>query len=119
MVSAFADVEKALVAMRQLAEQERLQREALASARRAFEISEQRLREGTVDIVTVLNTQQTLFQAEDALAQARLARLLAAVQLHQALGGGWTAAPPGHGQGEAMISSRISRRRIHTADEGV
>ena len=41
------------------------------------------------DIVTVLNTQLTLFQAEDALSQAQLARLLAIVSLYQALGGGW------------------------------
>jgi outer membrane protein TolC len=37
----------------------------------------------------VLNTQLTLFQAEDALSQAQLARLLAIVSLYQALGGGW------------------------------
>jgi outer membrane protein TolC len=37
----------------------------------------------------VLNTQLTLFQAEDALWQAQLARLLAIVSLYQALGGGW------------------------------
>ena len=71
-ISAFADVENALDAIRQTAERERLQREVVTSSRRAFDISEQRLREGTVDLVTVLQTQQTLFQAEDALAQARL-----------------------------------------------
>ena len=75
--------------MQQTAERERLQREAVVASRRAFELSETRLREGTVDLVTVLNTQQTLFQAEDALAQARLARLQAVVSLFQALGGGW------------------------------
>jgi outer membrane protein, multidrug efflux system len=90
VISAFTDVESALVAITQSAERERLQREVVASSRRAFEIAETRLREGTVDLVTVLNTQQTLFQAEDALAQARLARLQAIVSLFQALGGGWT-----------------------------
>ena len=61
----------------------------MAASRRAFELSEQQLRAGTSDIVTVLNTQLTLFQAEDALSQAQLARLLAIVSLYQALGGGW------------------------------
>ena len=89
VVSAFGDVERALIAIRQSAERERLQREVVASSRRAFEISETRLQEGAVDLVTVLNTQQSLFQAEDALAQARLARLQAVVSLFQALGGGW------------------------------
>ncbi len=64
-------------------------RDVLAASRRAFELSEQQLRAGTADIVTVLNTQVTLFQAEDALSQAQLARLLAIVSLYQALGGGW------------------------------
>jgi outer membrane protein TolC len=40
----------------------------------------------------VLNTQQTLFQAQDTLTQVRLARLQATVGLFQALGGGWGAA---------------------------
>jgi len=40
-------------------------------------------------MVTVLNTQLTLFQAEDVLWQAQLAQLLAVVSMYQALGGGW------------------------------
>jgi outer membrane protein TolC len=39
-------------------------------------------------LVSLLNTQQTLFQAEDVLAQVRLARLQAILGLFQALGGG-------------------------------
>ena len=73
VISGFADVENALDAIRQTAERERLQREVVTSSRHAFDIAEQRLREGTVDLVTVLQTQQTLYQADDALAQARLA----------------------------------------------
>jgi len=89
VINAFTDVEKALIAVQQTTEQERLQREVVRSSRRAFEIAETRLREGTVDLVIVLQTQQTLFQALDNLAQIRLARLLAVVSLFQALGGGW------------------------------
>jgi multidrug efflux system outer membrane protein len=89
VVSAFADVDNALVSIRETTEKLRLQREVLAASRRAFQLSEQQLRAGTADIVTVLNTQLTLFQAEDVLWQAQLARLLAIVSLYQALGGGW------------------------------
>lgn len=89
VVSAFADVDNALVAIRQTTERLRLQREVLRASRRAFELSEQQLRAGTADIVTVLNTQLTLFTAEDTLLQAQLARLQAVVSLYQALGGGW------------------------------
>ena len=61
VVSGFGDVERALIAVQQTARREQLQREVVRSSRRAFEISETRLREGAVDLVTVLNTQQTLF----------------------------------------------------------
>lgn len=89
VVQSFADVDNALMSIRQTTEKLRLQREVLAASRRAFQLSEQQLRAGTADIVTVLNTQLTLFQAEDSLWQAQLARLLAIVSLYQALGGGW------------------------------
>jgi multidrug efflux system outer membrane protein len=89
IVNGFADVERALIAVQQTARRVRLQRDVVTSTRRAFEIAETRLREGTVDLITVLNTQQALFQAQDTLAQAQFARLQAAVALFQALGGGW------------------------------
>jgi NodT family efflux transporter outer membrane factor (OMF) lipoprotein len=89
VVSAFADVDTALVSIRETTIKLRLQRDVVASSRRAFELAEKQLRAGTADIVTVLNTQLTLFQAEDALWQAQLARLLAIISLYQALGGGW------------------------------
>jgi NodT family efflux transporter outer membrane factor (OMF) lipoprotein len=95
IISAFADVENALVAVQQTARAEQLQREVVRSTRKAFDISEARLREGTIDLVTLLNTQQQLFQAQDALAQARLAHLLAIVSLYQALGGSWISNPTG------------------------
>ena len=89
VVSAFTDVDNALFSIKQTTEKLRLQREVVAASRRAFQLSEQQLRAGTADIVTVLNTQVTLFQAEDVLWQAQLAQLLAFVSMYQALGGGW------------------------------
>ena len=62
----------------------------VASSQRAYDITQVRLKLGTIDIVTVLNTEQTLFGAQDALAVARLARFTAIASLAQALGGGWT-----------------------------
>src|ERR1700722_1749614 len=90
VLSAFSDVEKALVGLSQTILQERLQAEAVASSRKAFEVSETHLRAGTVTLITVLQTQQTLLTNENALAQVRLNKLLAASSLFQALGGGWT-----------------------------
>ena len=99
VINGFADVERALIGLRQLGQQEALQRESLASSRRAYDIAVQRLREGTVDLVTVLQTQTTLFQAEDALTQVRANRYLAAIALYQALGGGWGVKPNGEQDG--------------------
>jgi outer membrane protein, multidrug efflux system len=89
VVQAFNDVDTALVAIKETTIRLSLQRDVVSSSRRAFGLAEQQLRAGTADIVTVLNVQLTLFQAEDALWQAHLARLLAFVSLYQALGGGW------------------------------
>jgi outer membrane protein, multidrug efflux system len=89
VIQSFADVDNALYSIKQTTIRLQLQRAVVASSRRAFQLSEQQLRAGTADIVTVLNTQTTLFQAEDGLWQAELARVLAIVSLYQALGGGW------------------------------
>lgn len=89
VVQAFTDVDNALVAIRETTRKLQLQRAVLSASRRAFDLAEQQLKAGTADIVTVLNTQLTLFQAEDVYSQAQLARLLAIVSLYQALGGGW------------------------------
>lgn len=89
VISAFGNVEDALVATQQTAEQYRRQQDAVAKARRAYEITEIQLHAGTVNVLTVLNTQSALFSAEDALVQVRFAHLQALVQLFNALGGGW------------------------------
>jgi NodT family efflux transporter outer membrane factor (OMF) lipoprotein len=89
IISAFQDVEDSLIALQKNTEQERLQREAVKSARRAYELSEAQLRGGIIDVTTLLQVQQTLFVAENNLALVRQSRLQAAVSLYQALGGGW------------------------------
>ncbi|MEA2979295.1 MAG: outer membrane protein multidrug efflux system [Alphaproteobacteria bacterium] len=94
IVNGFADVERALIAVQQTALRVRLQRDVVTSSQKAFDISETRLREGTIDQVTLLQTQQTLFTAQDVLAQAQFDRLTAVVSLFQALGGGWQKPKP-------------------------
>jgi outer membrane protein, multidrug efflux system len=71
---------------------EEIQRETLANTRRSFELVEVENREGTATGQELREAQRSLFSAEDSLAQSRLTRLNTAVQLYQALGGGW--APP-------------------------
>jgi outer membrane protein, multidrug efflux system len=69
VISAFSNVEDALVATQQTAEQYRREQDAVAKAKRAYEITEIQLHAGTVNVLTVLNTQTALFSAEDALVQ--------------------------------------------------
>jgi multidrug efflux system outer membrane protein len=95
VISAFQDVEDALVATQQTAEQERRQQAAVDTAQRAYDIATAQLRAGTINVLTVLNTETALFAAENILVQVKLARLDAIVSLFKALGGGWneTGAP--------------------------
>lgn len=95
ILAALADVESALASSRRTAAQEALQQQLAEQSRRALRLAEIRYREGADDLLVVLDAQRTLFQAEDQLAQIRLARLQASVGLFKALGGGWTAVDPG------------------------
>jgi len=89
ILAALADVESALAAGGRTAAQELLQEQVVEQARVALRLAEIRYREGADDLLTVLDAQRTLFQAEDQLAQIRLARLQASVSLFKALGGAW------------------------------
>jgi outer membrane protein, multidrug efflux system len=63
----------------------------IEAAREAFQIAELQYRQGTTDLLTVLQSQQTLFSAGDQLVQTTLARMQAMVHLYEALGGtGWS-----------------------------
>src|SRR5262249_33183780 len=104
VLSGFSDVEQALIAVEQQALHERYQREVVRASKQAFDISFQRLQQGTLDMVTLTQTQQTLFTAQDALAQIRLNRLQAVIQLYQALGGGWAPAGPPAPGAEPVIA---------------
>ena len=89
ILAAFGNVEDSLVAVEQTAEQARRQALALANAQRAHDIAQAQLRSGTINILTVLNTELALFTAQDAMVQARFSHLQALVGLYGALGGGW------------------------------
>jgi NodT family efflux transporter outer membrane factor (OMF) lipoprotein len=91
ILAALADVESALVSASRVAQQETLQAEVLAKSQNALRLAEVRYREGADDLMTVLDAQRSLFDAQDRLAQVRLDRLEAAVSLFKALGGGWSA----------------------------
>ena len=94
-LSAYGDVENALTEYANTGASEQHLRRLIEAAGQAFEISQLQYRQGAInaDLLTVLQAQQTLFQAQDALVQVMLANRTAAVHLFEALGGGWQEAP--------------------------
>ncbi|MHB8817083.1 MAG: TolC family protein, partial [Steroidobacteraceae bacterium] len=65
VLTALSNVEGALVAARQTAAQQERQADAVAKARRAYEFAQAQMSAGTVNILTVLNTENALFSAQD------------------------------------------------------
>ena len=89
VITAFSDVDRALVGLQKYAVEERLTRDSLDASRLALKLSEDRLKGGVLDVVTLLQTEQTLFTTQDTLVQVRLLRLTEAISLYQALGGAY------------------------------
>ena len=88
VLGALKDVEDALIAVRLTEEQERHQAEAFANAQAAHRMSREAFQMGTSDYLTVLDTERTLYQNEDARAQSRYDHVTATVALFRSLAGG-------------------------------
>jgi outer membrane protein TolC len=89
VLTALSNVESALVAARQTEELQLRQRDAVEKARRAYQFAQAQMSAGTVNVLTVLNTENALFSAQDTLVQVQFSHLQALVDLFTALGGGW------------------------------
>ena len=94
VLSAFSDVENSLTAVRENNLSFGYTREAFAQAEIAYKLAELRYRSGIVDFQTVLNAQNTAFQAQESMVQSELTRFNSVVSLTQALGGGWDGMTP-------------------------
>jgi multidrug efflux system outer membrane protein len=86
---ALQEVEDALAAVRAAQQRIAALGTALEEARNAYRLSRIQYEAGAIDFQTLLDAQRTLFNAEEDLAFARFDRLVAAVELVRALGGGW------------------------------
>jgi NodT family efflux transporter outer membrane factor (OMF) lipoprotein len=91
VLAAFQDVENQLTAIRVLAQQQELRRQASQAADEAEQRMLNRYRAGQVDYSQVVTAQATALSARRALVQVQADRQTAAVALIQALGGGWQA----------------------------
>jgi outer membrane protein TolC len=94
VLSAFREVESALVAVdrarARVADLERLS----ASAHEALSIAQGDYRNGLLDQLTVLDAQRQASRADMLLVQGQVALTVNVVRLYKALGGGWEIAEP-------------------------
>lgn len=87
LYSALSDVENALSARTNYAEEIKQTEESLGLARKAEELAEIRYRSGATALQAWLDAQESRRDAERALAVVRLAQLKSSMNLYQALGG--------------------------------
>ena len=91
VLSAFQQVEDQLVALRVLQDQAKAEADAVASTRRAVDVTLNEYTAGTVAYTSVITEQTLLLTDEQAALTIAQNRLVASVALIEALGGGWQA----------------------------
>jgi len=91
VLTSFQEVEDNLAILRILEEEAKLQAQAVAAARESVKLTENRYKAGTVSFLDVINVQTIALSNERTAAGILGRRLVAAVQLIRAVGGGWDA----------------------------
>jgi len=89
VLAAFGDVEKSLVNYSREQARQRSLTDAVAANRRAVEMANELYVRGLNDFLNVLDTQRSLYVAENDLAQSEATMAANLVALYKALGGGW------------------------------
>ncbi len=89
VLTAFQDVEDALVAYNNEQIHYRALAEAVAADRRAVELSNELYKKGLGDFLAVLTAERSLYQDEDQLANSQATVTANLITLYKALGGGW------------------------------
>lgn len=89
VLTAFQQVEDALAATRVYSQQILEQQDAVKSSQQFLDMEMQRYNTGVDPYVDVITAQTTLLQSQVTLNNAQVEEMLSAVQLVQALGGGW------------------------------
>ncbi len=104
-LGAFREVSDALISHRRFDEERVEQAGAVGAGREAGAVATDRYKEGNASYYEVLEAQQQLFPAENALSQIEAGRRLAVVQLYKALGGGWSLKDSEWADATARVSS--------------
>ncbi|KQZ52295.1 efflux transporter outer membrane subunit [Massilia sp. Root1485] len=101
LLTALRDVEDALSDVQQRQKQGDVQVQAQQAAARAVLVAQARFDRGVSTYLDVTDAQRSALAADRAAAQIRTQRLLAAVSVARALGGGWA-----QGKAEATVAAR-------------
>ena len=107
VLTAFQDVEDNLVALRILAEEAVVQREAAQFAAESLRLTDNQYRSGTVSYLNVVITQAAALATQRNSLDITGRRLLASAALQKALGGDWRAAETTEQETSLMASHRI------------
>jgi NodT family efflux transporter outer membrane factor (OMF) lipoprotein len=91
ILAAFQEVEDDLASLRYLAQEAGEQQEAVAAARESLDLELQRYRAGTDSYLNVITTQIIALNDQQTAITILQRRMIAAVDLVKALGGGWDA----------------------------
>jgi NodT family efflux transporter outer membrane factor (OMF) lipoprotein len=83
---AFQEVEDALAALKSTNEQSAVSVESVKESQNAYDIAKARFDAGAIDYLTLLETQRSLYQAQDNQIAIRQGQLQSFVQLRKALG---------------------------------
>ena len=89
ILSAFREVEDALIGYSKLGEQRVSQGSRVEAERKVLQLAEVRYRGGVTDYLEVLDAQRSLFSAELDEVQAITGQIVSLIRLYKALGGGW------------------------------
>ena len=93
VLGAFRETSDALIAQQNLVAQRQHEEIQIQALQRSVDLALMRYDAGRSSYLEVLEAEQQLFPAQDALAQTQRDQLLAVVSLYKALGGGWKLAP--------------------------
>jgi NodT family efflux transporter outer membrane factor (OMF) lipoprotein len=92
VLTAFQDVENALVAYDKEQQRNKSLIDAVTANRKAVELSTELYTEGQTEFLSVLDAQRSLYSSEDALVQSIRNLSTDLISLYKALGGGWDSA---------------------------
>jgi len=90
ILTAFKEVEDALIAIRTASEQRKSRTQQVKALESALHVADLRYKGGITSYVDVLLAKRNLFQAKFSHTEAHRLHLVSIVQLYRALGGGWS-----------------------------